>query len=772
MRRFLAGLAAVALIAATPAVSVGGRGVVAPRDFVDPMIGSFAPGFTNPGPVRPHGMVGLGPDTAEGPLNYGGYYITNSVVTGFSHTHMSAGVWQGGHVPLFPMHGEVDARRQAHPGSAPIPLYASPFDRAGEVAEAGYYSVILDRYGVIVELTATERTGMHRYEYPPGLVPKVVLDPSRSLRGLKDATIALHPDDAQLVVGTVHDDVSGPMDIHYAIRANEPFTLTDPAGNPVTSLDGQPTGVLEFEEGVDEILVKVGISYTDIEGAVRNLDTENPYWNFGGAVVAAASAWDEALDVIEVEGGTDLELTSFYTALYHAQLFPNLLSDVDGRYRGGDGQIHHSERPRYTQFSLWDSKNGQNALLAVIDPARYEDMLYSLADFAEKRGHLPRWQLGPNDPGYMSGDPVLPFIAEGVCRGLLDGEQHAELRERLLSEMLERYDARKPEYRDLGYLPVPQASDPVSVLEGGSRDAGTTLEYGFADLALGLVADRWGAAEDRDRILETATNYRNLLDPETGFIRPRDAAGAWLEHFYPENGYGFQEGTSWQYSWLAMQDLAGLVGGMADAGVDVEQRLDQFFGLPLTGTIPVAWPKVQNQATAFGIAYYGNQYAPGNEHDLEAPYVYNWVGVPWKTQAVARGVASLYTPTYDGLPGNDDLGALSGWLAWTMLGVFPITPGAPVYTVGSPTFERATIHRPDGDLVIEAPGANFAAKYVQSASLDGAPLDRTWFAESEVADGGTVSFELGVAPSEWGTSPDAAPPSLSTHDLAAFDCRT
>ena len=240
--------------------------------------------------------------------------------------------------------------------------------------------------------------------------------------------------------------------------------------------------------------------------------------------------------------------------------------------------------------------------------------------------------------------------------------------------------------------------------------------------------------------------------------------------FQPELGYGFQEGTSWQYSWLAMQDLRGLFDLMG-GNEPVRQRLDVFFNFPATATVPVVWPKLQNQATLFGLEYRGNQYAPGNEHDLQAPFLYNYAGAPWQTQAVARGVASLFTPTPDGLPGNDDLGALSGWLVWTMLGIYPMTPGTPLYVVASTVFERAVVHRPGReDLVIEAPGASAAGKFVQSAALDGEMLDRAWFTE---AQGRLLRLEMGALPdTTWGADPAAAPPSLSTHPLAAFGCES
>lgn len=736
--------------------------------WVDPTIGAYPPGFTNPGPVLPHGMVGLGPDT-EGPLNYGGYYAHNVLVTGFSHTHMSAGVYQAGQFPMLPMVGEVTAGDLADMGYPhPVPAYASVASVATQQAEPGYYAINLTRYGIDAELTATMRTGMHRYTFPAGQAARVVVHPGRDLKGIHPATVEVVDADTLAMSVTT----SGPTHTVYAVADfDRPFTA-------VTTLDGAsvPVGSSVAADGLGIVLdfagdgvlqARVGLSYTDLAGAAANLRAEAPAWDFDGTAAAARAAWNEALSTIEVEGGTPADLTSFYTALFHAQLFPNVLSDVDGRYPGADGVIRRDrKRPHYQQFSLWDSYRGQNQLLAVIDPDAYGDMIRSLLDFADQSGSLPRWQLANAAPNYMSGDPAIPFIAEGWCRGLVD---HRPTAAALLDAMVD-LTTRRGDYETLGYLPTPQPADPVELVEGGNRNAGTTLEYGVADAALAVLADAAGASTLATDRTASAGRWANLLDPETGWIRARTAEGEWIEPFLPENGYGFQEGTSWQYSWLVMHDYARLVEAMGGTET-VDQRLDVFFNFPASGTTPVLWPKVQNQATAFGIAYYGNQYAPGNEHDLEAPFVYNVIGQPWKTQAVARAAASVFTPTYDGLPGNDDLGALSGWLVWTMAGAYPLVPGAPVYTLASPVFDRVVIHGGDGDLVIEAPRTLPTDRFVTDPALGGEPLERTWFTESEWREGGALTMTVGSVPDlDWGTGPDAAPPSLSTHALADFGC--
>lgn len=738
-------------------------------DFIDPRIGSYPPGFTNPGPVVPFGMVALGPDT-EGPLNYGGYSVQNALITGFSHVHMSAGVFKAGQFPVLPITGEqplpsamFDPGSYGYPGT--LPPYASPFDHATEVAEAGYYSALLSRYGVLAELTATERVGVHRYTYfNPLQAPRVLLDLSRSNGGYRPAAVTL--DDDGTLTGRVRNNDAGGFDIYFAARLNRSFTAQTFAGAvlvPGVEQTGDALGlILDFETDDGTAMLKLALSYTDEAGARRNLDAEMPGWDFDATRAQAKLKWDRALSRIRIEGGLDTELTSFYTALYRLYHFPNLHSDVDGRYRGPDRAIHHDTRPHYSQFSSWDSYRGQNAMQAEIFPDVYRDMTRSLLDFHRQAGFLPRWQQGPNDASHMSGDPIMPFIGEGWCRGLYDSDLRAQLWP-ALETLVERRD---PQLAALGYLAVPEPASPVEAVEGGPGRAGTTLEYGIADFSLALMAQD-AAPADVDAITERSLNYRNLLDAETQWIRPRRDDGAFIETFAPELGYGFQEGTSWQYSWLAMHDYAGLIERMGgDAAVD--RRLDLFFNFP-SSQAPLVWPSLQNQITAFGVAYYGNQFAPGNEHDLETPYVYHYSGAPWKSQAVARAAASIYAPTPAGLPGNDDLGALSGWLLWTMAGLYPINPGTPLAVVGSPHFEKVTLRRPTGDLIIEAPGASPVSRFVNGLQLDGTSLQQSWL----ILPRGPATVRLSTSPIPdlaWGAAANARPPSLSTHPLSTFAC--
>ncbi|MGH7821358.1 MAG: GH92 family glycosyl hydrolase, partial [Candidatus Binatia bacterium] len=501
-------------------------------------------------------------------------------------------------IPIMPVVGPVDLGEVLPAWTNPLPSYASPFSHLLERAEAGYYAVTLLRYDVEAELTATVRAGFHRYRFPAAGAASVVIDVTRDLKGYQTGEVTII--DATTVTGS--SQTTGPEHtIHFAARFDRPFvTRATFAGTTVSDGSSHAAGaavgaVLGFGDAPGVVQVKVGISYVDVAGALANLDAEVPGWDFAAVRGAARAAWNEKLGAIEVEGGTLADRRSFYTALYHAELFPNVFSDVDGRYRGFDDAIRIGDRIQYTQFSLWDSYRGQNQLLAVLEPAEYRDMIESLMNDWRQSGSLPRWALANRAPNYMSGDPVIPFIGEAWCRGLIE----EEAKEEIFGAMREAVERRPATYLASGFDPTPRPANPIAVVEGGPRNAGTTLEYGIAEFSLALMADEVGRTADRDALSARALNYRNLLDPETRWIRPRHDDGSWLEAFLPENGYGFQEGTSWQYSWLAMQDLRGLFDRMG-GNDEVNRRLDVLFGFPLTATVPVVHPKLQNTITVFG----------------------------------------------------------------------------------------------------------------------------------------------------------------------------
>ncbi|HYH58577.1 MAG TPA: GH92 family glycosyl hydrolase [Thermoleophilaceae bacterium] len=719
--RSLLTLCVLALVLAAPARA-------AEEDLarhVDPTIGTFAPGFIFPGAAAPFGMVQNSPDT-RGEFAYSGYLWSDPAIQGFSLVHLSGpGVKKGGDIPVMPVLGE--------PSLDPN-LIQSPYEHATERAEAGYYRVFLPKPATTVELTASTRTAMQRYTFPAGPVaPKLVIDPARSVEGVHEGGLEI---DAEK--GEVSGWSRGRYPVFFVARFSRPFDSSGKLGSG---------GWVGWDQG-GEVTVSFGISFVDEDGARRNLEAEAPHFDFDRMRADTRAAWNQDLSRIRVSGGSDGAKRSFYTALYRAQLHPNVFTDVDGRYRGLDDQVHVAEgRTQYSNFSSWDLYKSENQLLALIQPERYRDMLLSLLADHREGGFIPRWKEQSIDASHMSGDPAIPMIADGICRDLVDRDDAAAL-----------YDAarhlvtlRDAKLLELGWLP---------------DRPGTTLEYGVADFSLGLIAHWLGRSDDAAEDVRRSLGYRNILDPETRWIRGRDAEGNWADPFDPTggespeqtSGRGFQEGNSWQYSWLAMHDAAGLYERMGGDGV-ARERLDHMFTMP---------PELQNRATAFGLVYRLDQWAPGNEHDLQVPWMYHFAGAPWRAAAELAEARVLYRPTIDGLPGNDDLGGLSAWHLLSSIGLGALVPGAPFYALGSPEFDRAEIQVPGGAVVIQSPGAG---PYVVDAKLDGQPLDRAWLYSDELRAGATLRLARGSEPDTgWGAAPAQRPPSYSDSPLARFGC--
>ena len=726
--------------------------------WVDPMIGTAPVGFVFPGAVRPHGMVQVSPDT-EGPFAYAGYLYTDATIRGFSLVHLSGpGVPKAGDLPFMPTVGPVTSGSSFD--------YASPFNHATETAAPGDYRVLLEKSGTSVELTATKRVAFQRYTFPPSPQSNVLIDVSRSAEQNQSG--------APFGLRNAHVEVTGPSEVsgwtrgrypvHFVAQFDRPFTSTGTWQNEQTTPGSKQRtgkgvgGWVSFDTTTQRtVTMKVGVSFVDVAGARRNLEAEAPDFNFDKVRDDARAAWNTQLSKIKVSGGLDTDRTAFYTALYHASLHPNVFNDVDGRYRGFDDTIATvTGREHYANFASWDTYKAHNQLTATISPRRYRDMVLSQLDNYRRSGRIPRFGEQNIDANHMSGDPAIPMIVDGYCRGVLDGVAPADI-EDLYRGMTELATVHRPaELRDLGYLP---------------NQPGRTLEYGGADFALALMANELGKTTDAARWREQSLNYRNTLDPQTGWVRPRNADGTWKTPFEPTDEDGFQEGNSWQYSWLAPHDATGVFERMGGTATAVE-RLDRLFATELSSRVPLAVAEVQNRLNVFGLVYRTATYAPGNEHDLQVPWLYPFAAQPSKTAAVHRQIQGLFRPTPDGLPGNDDLGGLSAWHVFSALGFGPVTPGAPFYVMGSPQFERAEINVPGRrPFVVEAPGASVVDKYVQSASLDDKSLDRAWFRSAAIAAGKTLHLRMASSPDPaWATSPDAIPPSASTDGLDAFGC--
>ncbi|MFL5913176.1 MAG: GH92 family glycosyl hydrolase, partial [Gaiellaceae bacterium] len=593
--------------------------------FVNPLIGTACCGLVAPGASVPFGMVQNSPDTV-GAIGGGGYQAENQAIQGFSLLHLSgAGVKSEGDLPFMPVTGPVGADDRSR--------FASTFDPASEHAEPGYYRVHLAQSGIDVELTATARTAVQRYTFPPGQPAAVVIDAAQSIEGTHRAHIAF----------TGRSEVSGwargRYPVYFVARFDRPFSSRAGFRRGRERAAG---GWVGFDTSQNRtVTVHVGVSFVDVAHARLNLDRETRGGSFDAIHARALDAWERALSTISVTGGSDDERATFYTALYHALQYPTVFSDVDGSYLGFDRRVHRAKgRVQYADFSAWDSYRAQDQLLAWLFPARYRDILLSLLDDYRRGGRLPRWGEKDLDAGYQFGDPAIPMIADGVCAGLLAPRDEESLY-RASADLVRR---RPLLFEGLGYVP---------------GDVSRTLEYGVDDFALALMADRLGHSDVAAAEAHRSLAYRNVLDPSTGWTRPRLADGTWASPFDIDGTTGFTESTSRRNSWLAPHDARGLFERMSDpAGVVF--RLDELLK--------------------------GSLYGRDNEEDMQAPWMYGFLGVPWRGDAVLRQLQPAFTPARDGIPGNDDLGGLSAGHVFTALGLGPVTAGAPFFVVGSPEF--------------------------------------------------------------------------------------
>ena len=720
MRKALGLLACVAL--ALPAPAARAAVVTDPTPYVDPLIGTGGAGFTVPGATTPFGMTMVSPDTVN-PLAYSGYKYEDAAVRGFSLVHVNgAGVPMGGELPFLPVTTPVLDPSQ--------PLsFAVPFTHATERATAGGYGLTLGN-GVRVELAATPHGAVA--SFASALPMTLIADVGRSNEGVNSSTVRVVGRD-RLEGSVLCHWRGGDFTVYFSARFSTPFTARTFVGSAVAdalSAKGSGAGALLSFPG--SVTMAAGVSYVDLAGARANLAREQTF-DVAAAQARSRGQWRSALSRLRVGGGTDAQKRVLYTSLYRALVNPGVDSDVDGRYRGADGKVHRSSRPHYENFSLWDTIRGENALLAVLFPERYRDMVASLSAFGREAGALPRWSLHSAHPDYMNGDPAIPTIAEAVCRGIANDPE-------ALFQQAKALVAKRPlDVRTRGWA---------------SGSASDTLEYADADFALALMARRLGHPSEAAALVKRSLAWQHLL--HDGFLQPRKADGSWPADYDPTAGDGYREGTGWQYLWLAPHDQAGLRKAYGPDGF--EGRLDRFFGVPLTtaAATPVV-PLVQSSETAFGTSYRGDGYVPGNEHDLEAPYSYNWSPRPSTGQAVIASVRSLFLDNAEGMPGNDDLGSLSAWWVWSAIGFYPSVPGAPLYVTGTPLFSR-----------VELPGfvvtASGAGRYVKGLALNGRATDRTWTTSLK----GTAAFTMSDSPTSWGAH--GQPPSASTSALTTFGC--
>jgi predicted alpha-1,2-mannosidase len=715
-----------------------------PADYVNPFIGTDEHGHVYPGATLPFGMVQLSPDTRDDTWDgCSGYHYSDDSILGFTHNHLSGtGCPDLGNILLIPTVGELKLTPGGHPGEG----YRARFSHNDEVARPGYYSVLLPDYQVKVELTATARAGFHRYTFPATDAAHVVVDLQHGVgNSMKEAQLTIEDD--HTASGYRKSDGWGGEHVYYFVMEfSRPFDFAavaqadkDVAGKSTTGKETK--GHFDFKTKAGEkILVRIGLSTVSVEGARRNLHAEIPDWDFDAVAKAAGQAWDKALGVIDARTEDPNLKQTFYTALYHTMMAPTLLSDVDGRFRGPDGNVHRTKGyDYYTEMSLWDTFRAENPLLTLTQPARVNDFINTMLEHYKVFGQhtLPIWPNGGKETWCMIGNHAIPVITDAYLKGFRGYDP-----EEVLADMIASTDKDREQlddYRDRGFIPTGKDVQSVSKV----------LEYAYDDACIARLAKALGKDDVAEKYTKRSQNWENVFDPSTGFMRGKNADGSWVTPFDENeqdsiNFNEYTEANAWQYNFFVLQDIPGLIAKLGGDDKFVA-RLDEMFDTK---------QEIPNLHMIPDVTGVIGMYSHGNEPDHQVAYLYNYAGQPWKTQARVRNVAAqLYTNTPGGICGNDDCGQISAWFVFTALGFYPVDPTSQTYILGSPFLDKVTLHlnpkfAKGRDFTVIAKNNSPENVYIQSATLNGKPLTRSWISNDEIVAGGKLVLQMGPEPNK------------------------
>ena len=700
---------------------------------------AFDTGNVFPGAVCPRGMLAWSPDTTHKDVIAGGYWYPDNKIEEFSLTHFSGrGVPCLKDIPFMPVLGPVNVS----PGTN-WKSFATSFSHINESASAGYYEVKFDN-GIETELTATPRTGMARFTFPAQSTATLLIRADSSISIGSNEVSGFH---ATQVAHTKHN-----YTLYFVAQFDHPFQTTkawvnDRINDTITAQATNCGAILTFDASADPVVqVRVGISYVSLANARENLEKENQSWDFSSVRQNAEAAWNAVLNRIQVEGETRQQERTFYTALYHCYMHPNILDDDNGEYPGMDEKIHRVEsgHHQYQNISSWDLWRSYAPLMTILSPSEGSDMAQSLVNYAQQDasvrkngGGLPRWEQVNHNSGGMAGDGQDVMISSAYAFGARNFNTEAALAamNQGASDPTATSDGAKTregsrDYLQLGYVP---------------KEAAVSLEYYNDDFAIAQFAKALGYKKISASYNGLAENWKNLFDDSTGLIRPREADGSWMPDFSAGSEKGYVEGTAAQYVWMVNFDLRSLIDKMG-GNSNAVARLDHFF------------TKLNSSPFSGDTAYLGN------EPCEETPWVYDFAGAPSHAQAVIRRAQNeLFTAKPNGIPGNDDGGALSSWYVFSALGLYPEIPGVAGFAVGSPLFPKATIHLENGKTIqILAEQSSPENYYIQSLQLNGHDYNSPWIKWSDLEKGAKLNFNLGDKPSDWGTDPKLSPPSFDS----------
>lgn len=697
--------------------------------YTNPMIGTDFTGNTYPGAQVPFGMVQLSPDNGlPGWDRISGYYYPDSTIAGFSHTHLSGtGAGDLYDISFMPVTNPYKT------GAEPLGIYSS-FSHNDESASAGYYRVLLKDYNINVELTATERCGIQRYTFPEA-ESSIFLNLKKAMNWDFTADSHIEVVDSCTIRGYRHSWGWSPKQyIYFQTRFSRPFDAFQLDTTAITTKDKGRIGtaaIARFDfktKQNEEILVTTALSGTSMEAAARNLEAEAPKDDFDFYMKQAQENWTKELAKIEVTSDDADKKTIFYTAMYHAMLAPTIYSDVDGSYFGPDGQVHQAEGwTNYSTFSLWDTYRASHPLFTYLQPERVSDMIQCFLHFYEQHGALPLWNLYGWETDMMIGYHAVPVIVDAYLKGIGDFDPVKALEACVTT-------ANRDDYRSIGFY----KERGYVACDHENWSMSKTMEYAYDDYCIARMAEAMGEKEIADEFYRRSQNYRNVFNPETSFMQPRDSKGNFIPNYDPEAYIeDICESNGWQYYWSVAHDIDGLIE-LTGGETRFAERLDSMFTYETAD---------KSKLPIFSTGMIG-QYAHGNEPGHHVIYLYNRVKQPWKTQQYAAQVMhTLYKNTPDGICGNEDCGQMSSWYVFSAMGFYPVDPISGQYEIGSPIFPEVKMYLANGKtFVVRAENVSDENIYIQSVTVNGQPYNKSYITHEMIMQGDTIHFVMGNKP--------------------------
>jgi len=693
-------------------------------DYVNPFIGTAGKGKTYPGATVPYGMVQLSPDNGRNGWDWiSGYFYPDSVISGFSHLHLSGtGAGDLYDISFLPTSGKLKIARLDSINSRQT--VHSKFSHSKESATPGYYQVYLDDYKVNVELTATARSGLQKYTFDgDDYSVRLHLGYTRNwdkvvaskIKIVNDSTITGY----RKSVGWARD-----QRVYFKTVFSSPFVHQISNENGVTkgdSIEGRDI-LAEFSFATKKVMVKTGLSSVSEENAALNLASEQIGFDFEGVKKNASHLWEQSLSHVKIDADED-NMVQFYTAMYHSKLAPTLYSDVNGQYKGTDGAVWTAKgHPRYTTYSLWDTYRALHPWMTIAEPDSVSGIINSMFDFYNENGLLPVWNMWGSETNMMMGYHAVPVVTDAILKGMPGIDKKLAYEAVKASAMQDHYDLK--EYKSLGFIPY----------EKGEWNVSRTMEYAYDDWCVAQLAKVLEQEEDYDYFMKRAGNYQNHFDKGTGFFRARSFDGEFKPAFDPlaYHPADYCEANAWQYLWYVPQDMGNLINLMGGQKVFTD-KLDELFTVSQSEGNAPAW-----------ISGYIGQYVHGNEPSHHVPYLYQYVDAPEKTQLRVRQVMSeLYDITPGGLAGNEDCGQMSAWYLFSALGFYPVNPASGEYIIGSPEVKEATISVGlNKTFKVIAKNQSEENIYVKSVTLNGEALEGFILTHDQIMNGGELIFEM------------------------------